>query len=266
MDTPSCLSNTFEMITGVLEAAISTTLLVMSFGTSATVTATAAATKTAMKAAAKKQAKRNAIMVSKEAFKRELKRTYKKIIKDSIKDTIKGKIEEKKTELMTNYALQGADGMHAAFEEKVKKEGDDPALILIKDVDPIGIVDAIDSSVSGDDSSNKQAAKWLTVFSAVDPTGVLGAVANFIKHDHCESTVATMVAKASENIAPPSLGALLSESCDDTPGWTNGHGAGYTCAYFANFYNNNYGYGRCDYQGSSINYPERNCCVCGKSR
>jgi len=153
-----------------------------------------------------RQARRNAVYVSKAAFKRELRKTRIKIIKDAMKDTLKGKVEEKRTELMTNYALQGAEGMSKAFEEKVQKEGKDPALIAVKDVDTIGIVDAIDSSVSNDQSSNKIASKWLTVFSAVDPTGILGAVANFLKHDHCESVLAEM-AKVEDpsTISPISL-------------------------------------------------------------
>jgi len=203
LDTESCLSNTGEIISGVVEAALNTALLVASFGSSASATAMGSATRASIQAAARKSARRNAVMVSKQAFQKELKKTYKDIIKKAVKDAIKGKLEEKREELLVNYAVSEADSLAEYFTEKVKKEGDDPALIVVKEIDPTGLAAAIDSSIKNEDSANSQAAKWMNVFSVVDPTGILGAVANFIKHDHCESTVVKMSDAASSEIEVP---------------------------------------------------------------
>jgi hypothetical protein len=213
------------MVQGVVEAAVQTAILVLSFGSSASATAMGSATRAAMTNAAKKSARRNAVMVSKAAFKRELKKTYKDIAKKAIKDAVKGKVDEKKQELMAQYAMRGADGMSEAFLDKVKKQGDNPALIAVKEVDPFGLADAIDTSISGDASANQEAAKWMNVISTVDPTGILGAVANFVKHNHCESTLGKMDAAAATKTEVPSAADLPVQcsSCSCSlamSGWT----------------------------------------------
>lgn len=205
LDGPSCASNVIETVVGITEAVVQTAALVASFGASAAATAMAASTKAAMKSAAKKSARRVAVRVSKATFKAELKKARKNIIRKAIKDTMKGKIEEKSHELLIKYATDNSDSLMDAYIEKAKKNGDDPALVVIKDVDPSGLATAIDSSVKGDDSANVQAANWLTVFSTVDPTGILGAVAGVIKHSHCESVLAKMQAIEDAEIDVPAL-------------------------------------------------------------
>jgi len=208
LDGGSCAEKTFEMVTGVLEAAIQTSILVLTFGSSASATAMGSATRAAMTNAAKKQARRNAVLIQKQAFKQALKEERKRLVKKAVADTVKGKITEKKEQLMYQYALQGSEGMAEAFEEKMKKEGDDPALIAVKEVDPTGLAAAIHSSVEGEDTANQQASNWMKVMSTVDPTGIIGAVANFVQHSHCDDMYAKEEEEKNKEIVVPSKDAL----------------------------------------------------------
>lgn len=213
MDTPSCVANTIEMVQGLIEAAVQTAVLVMSFGSSATATAMGNAAKNSMKTAAKRNARRTAIKVSREEFKKELRKTYIRIAKKAVKDAVMGKVDAKKQELMEQYAMRGADGMAEAYMQKVEQQGKNPALIAVKEVDITGLVDAIDTSVSGDASANKQAAKWMNVIGTVDPTGILGAVANFVKHDHCEAVQKKLDEAENKRLTAPATQDLFCEPC-----------------------------------------------------
>ena len=60
----------------------------------------------------------------------------------------------------------------------------------------------------------------------------------------------------------------LSLGCVDTVGWTNGYSTTGTCAYYGSTMCEN-GKARPGWEaglGEHNNYPERNCCVCGKPK
>jgi hypothetical protein len=226
LDVDSCLSNTATMVMGVVESAISIATLAMTFGASAGATAMTAATKASLLQAAKRMSLKNAVRVAKQKFKDELKAGYKRVIskamkkmKDQVAESVRGKIEEKQWELIMAYSASESETIAEHYMAKTKAEGKNPALIVVKDIDPTGIASAIDSSVAGEDSANKQAAGWLDVFSMADPTGVLGAVSNFIKNDHCEHTIAKMNEIEDKGSFPPSL---KDWGCKKYTGWISG--------------------------------------------
>lgn len=226
LDTASCLSNTAEMVMGVIESAISIAMMAMTFGASSGATAMSSATKASMLKQAKKMSAKNAIRVAKQKFKEELKDGYKKVawkaitkMKGQIADGVKGKIEEKKWELIAAYSYSESETIAEHYMAKTEKEGKDPALIVVKDIDPTGIASAIDKTADSDASDNSKAAAWMDVMSIADPTGILGAVANFVKHNHCESTIGKMNDIENEEINSPSMEDW---GCKKYTGWISG--------------------------------------------
>merc|ERR1712166_51172 len=211
LDTNSCVANVIEQVAGVTEAMINMAVLYMTFGASAAATALSRAGKTQMMKAAGKNARRNAMLVSKAAFQKELRKAYKKQIRDEILGALKGKVEQKVSDLMIKFAVSDADTLSAEYNKKFKAQGEDHTLIVIKEFDPIGLVDAIDSSHGETDAGNVQASKWMNVLSSFDPTGILGAAANFVKHSYCVSTLEDMKKSATKDpIVAPSLKKLTS--------------------------------------------------------
>jgi len=91
---------------------------------------------------------------------------------------------------MVAYAMKGSEGMSKALNEKFEKEKQNKAAIIVKEVDPFGLADAIDKSVNG--AAAETAAAWMAVFDFVDPTGVLGALSNVLNKKYCEETTDKM--------------------------------------------------------------------------
>merc|ERR1719272_2516290 len=211
LDDDSCGAAISEQITGVVEAMLTVAELYMTFGASAAATAMSKVSKAQMLKVARKNARRNAILVSKEAFQKELRKAYRKQIRDEIVGLLKGKVEEKVSDQMVKFALTDADALSAEYNKKFTEQGADPTLIVIQEFDPIGLVDAIDSVHGETDAGNVQASKWMNVLSSFDPTGILGAAANFVKHGYCASTLEDMEKAATKDpIVAPSAKKLTS--------------------------------------------------------
>jgi len=199
--TAACVANTFDMVQGLIDAVVNTAVLVVSFGTATGAVLAKNTAKNCAKAAAK-NARRNAVRVSQSAFKRQVREYRKKLIKDAIKDNMKGKLQEKAQNDLVAYAFSEAETLteyyFRAFEDDKNTNTADRMNKFTQDIDVTGISAAIDGSTGANvDDANKQAANWLTVASFVDPTGITGAVAGFIKHSYCESTIA----KAEQHLA-----------------------------------------------------------------
>jgi len=195
------------MVQGLIDAVVNTAILVVSFGTATGAVLAKNTAKNCAKASAR-NARRNAVRISQSAFKRQVKEYRQKLIRDAIRDNIKGKLEEKARNELTAYAFSEAETLTEWYEEKFEKDkatsAADRMNTFTKSVDPTGLAAAIDGS-TGDsvDDANKQAANWLTVASFVDPTGITGAIAGFIKHSHCESTIAKAEAQLAGKIEVP---------------------------------------------------------------
>lgn len=196
-DGDSCHSNIIEQVAGVTEAVISTATLALSLGVAAPAAVFSATTKSALKQAAKKSARRVAIRVSKQVFKDELKKVRKEIIRKAVYETFRDNLVGKVAELFVASADKSSDELADAYIQKAEDNADSTAEAVIEDIDPTGIVKAIDGSVDND-AGHVQASNWLAVFGTVDPTGILAAVSTIMKHPHCEA----LYAKEKEIVDP----------------------------------------------------------------
>jgi len=202
-DSGSCVRNTFEIIQGLLDAAVSSAVLVLSFGASAAAKISAEVVENSAKKTLKNAAKLKMRTIQK-AFVDGVKgATWEKVEKEMV-DNMKGKIEQKAQDLYVAYALSETETLVQQYLDKFKKGGWDQVNTVVQDIDPTGIASAIDGSTGDEvDDVNKQVANWMNVISFVDPTGIVGAAAGIIKHSHCESTLAKIDAKMEEPIVVP---------------------------------------------------------------
>lgn len=204
-DTQACVKGGIELAAGVMDAAVSTGLLVATCGGSAAITAgNAASKKLAAKTFTKQQAKRlntqNALQVARSSFMKKVTQAGKYWINDVLKANLKGKVEENMYNKIVRYSEANQDALQEEMKKKIKARENEVSIVL-KEIDIVGLGDAIDSS-TGDsvDAPNVQAGKWLNVLSVGDPTGIVGAVAGFLKNPYCEDLERDSIAKIKEEI------------------------------------------------------------------
>jgi hypothetical protein len=180
-----------ELAMGVIDAAFTTGLLIASCGGSAAMsTAKTAGKKLAAKTISKRQAKRlnrqNAMKVGRKGFMDKVKEAGKYWIKDVLAGNLKGKVSEKTYSNIVRYSELNQEALTEEMKKKIQARESSESIVF-KEIDPIGLVNAIDSS-TGDsvDAPNVQAGKWADVLSVGDPTGIVGAVAGFLKVQYCE--------------------------------------------------------------------------------
>lgn len=199
-----------------MDAAVSTGLLVATCGGSAAIKAGSQASKqmafkTMSKSQAKRLNKKNAKQVGRAAFMAKVKNAGKRWIRDVLFENMKGKVEENVYKKIVRYSEANSDALAEEFKKKYEARESAESMVF-KEIDPIGLVDAIDSS-TGDsiDAPNVQAGKWLDVLSVGDPTGIVGAVAGFLKNPYCEDLERDSIAKIKENTPDGEVDLIVEE-------------------------------------------------------
>jgi len=189
----SCTHNVLTIIEGFLAAAVDTTILALSFGSSASLKmAASAASKATLKSAAEKNMRRVAIRVSQKQFKDEYKNLARKAAMKAVQDAIQTRAQDhainKGVELSVNIAsnetasamVSAADMAELAAEELAKMMQDENKNFDVMQLDFTGITGVIDA-MQNDKSDAEKAYAWLNMLGTFDPTGLLAAAANLAK-------------------------------------------------------------------------------------
>jgi len=141
--------------------------------------------------------------------------------RDAMTDTVR---DNAKFALLETYIKVQADRYRIAMDQRTKVNYKTPDKLLL-DLDVTGFGSAIKSAACEEDA-NKVAGKFLEAFGFFDPTGILGALANFVKHPGCEHAVGEMK-KKTESLDLDWNGWIaegFSEGCGGKAGETGGAG------------------------------------------
>ena len=179
-----CFTHIVGLIIQIAQAAVQTATLVLSLGASAPASAAGAAAKNSLRQVAKKKLKMMAKSVRDGAIKKWMRKKAKTWVKQKVKEYLKKwmahareVIKEEIKEMVSNMATGQEAIVEDGLLQNVMRENHVAAL---KQLDPTGIVAAIDSSASKK-PAHEQAQAWLAVIANVDPTGWAAVAQAFAK-------------------------------------------------------------------------------------